>query len=304
MVTNDKPTGRFLTEKGKAEFEAAYEAAMKFLPPPLETKDIETAFGRVRIYRFTKEEHKGKEPLLLLPGRSSSTPMWEPNLPGLMKERPVYTLDLLGEPGMSCQTQPIRNAEDQASWLSEALSKVDVETVHLIGVSIGGWTAMNLARHAPSKVATISLLDPVLVFAPLSLKMMAASIPASVPIVPKFIREKMLSYISGGAKADDSEPIARLIESGMANYKISLPTPDLMSAEDLKNIHIPVLALMAEKSTMHNSQRAVQKGKTHVPNIQIENWPGASHAMNGEFPEEVNARILAFVDQHSDNELI
>ncbi|MEC0258252.1 alpha/beta fold hydrolase [Paenibacillus lautus] len=180
MVTNDKPTGRFLTEKGKAEFEAAYEAAMKFLPPPLETKDIETAFGRVRIYRFTKEEHKGKEPLLLLPGRSSSTPMWEPNLPGLMKERP----------------------------------------------------------------------------------------------------------------------------SGMANYKISLPTPDLMSAEDLKNIHIPVLALMAEKSTMHNSQRAVQKGKTHVPNIQIENWPGASHAMNGEFPEEVNARILAFVDQHSDNELI
>ena len=69
-----------------------------------------------------------------------------------------------------------------------------------------------------------------------------------------------MSYISGGTKADDSDPIARLIESGM--------------------------------------------GKSHVPNIQIENWPGASHAMNGEFPEEVNARILAFVDQHSDNELI
>lgn len=44
-------------------------------------------------------------------------------------------------------------------------------------------------------------------------------------------------------------------------------------------------------------------GKTHVPNIQIENWPGASHAINGEFPEEVNARILAFVHQHSDKKI-
>ncbi|UNK17190.1 alpha/beta hydrolase [Paenibacillus sp. N3/727] len=300
MKNNNYKTGCYLTETGKAEFEAAYGDAMKFLPLPLETKDIETAFGRVRIYLFTREEHKGKEPLLLLPGRSSSTPMWEPNLRGLMKERPVYTLDLLGEPGMSCQTKLIRNAEDQASWLSEVLAELDVETVHLIGVSIGGWTAMNLGRHAPSKVATISLLDPVFVFAPLSLKMIAASIPASVPMVPRFIREKMLSYISGGVKADESDPIARLIELGMANFKISLPPPDLMSAEDLKKINIPVLALMAEKSTMHNSRRAVLQGKTHVPNIQIENWPDASHAINGEFPEEVNARILAFVHQHSD----
>lgn len=289
--------GRYLSETGKADFEAAYWEAMKLLPEPQETMDIETSFGSVRSYLFTTPENQGKEPLLLLPGRSSSTPMWAPNLHGLLKERPVYTLDLLGEPGMSRQSKPIRSSVDQASWLSEALASLGVRAVHLVGVSIGGWSAVNLARHAPSHLASISLLDPVFVFAPLSLKMIVASIPAAVPIVPTFIRVKMLSYISGGAKADECEPIARLIELGMRNYKIRLPAPVLISKEQLLTIDVPILALMAKNSTMHDSEKAVRQTSSYAPHIQIECWPNASHAINGEFPEEVNNRILAFINQ-------
>lgn len=290
--------GRYLSETGKADFEAAYWEAMKLLPnKPQETMDIETSFGSVRSYLFTTPENQGKEPLLLLPGRSSSTPMWAPNLHGLLKERPVYTLDLLGEPGMSRQSKPIRSSVDQASWLSEALASLGVRAVHLVGVSIGGWSAVNLARHAPSHLASISLLDPVFVFAPLSLKMIVASIPAAVPIVPRFIRQKMLSYISGGTKADESEPIAKLIELGMRSYKISLPAPDLISKEQIRTIDMPILAIMAENSTMHDSEKVVRQTSSYAPHIQIECWPNASHAINGEFPEEVNNRILAFINQ-------
>ncbi|WP_036619813.1 alpha/beta fold hydrolase [Paenibacillus alvei] len=289
--------GRYLSETGKADFETAYWEAMKLLPEPQETMDIETSFGSVRSYLFTTPENQGKEPLLLLPGRSASTPMWAPNLHGLMKERPVYTLDLLGEPGMSRQSKPIRSSEDQANWLSETLTSLGVRAVHLVGVSIGGWTAVNLARYTPSHLASISLLDPVFVFAPLSLKMIAASIPAAVPIVPRFIRQKMLSYISRGAKADESEPIAKLIELGMRSYKISLPAPDLISKEQIRTIDVPILALMAKNSTMHDSEKAVRQASSYAPHIQIECWPNASHAINGEFPNEVNDRILAFVNQ-------
>ena len=289
--------GRYVSEMGKANFEAAYWEAMKLLPEPQETLDIETSFGSVRSYLFTKPENQEKEPLLLLPGRSASTPMWAPNLHGLMKERPVYTLDLLGEPGMSRQSKPIRSSVDQANWLIEALTGLGVRAIHLVGVSIGGWSAMNLARHAPSQLASISLLDPVFVFAPLSLKIIAASIPAAVPIVPRFIRQKMLSYISGGAKADESEPIAKLIGLGMRSYKISLPAPVLFSKEQLLTIDVPILALMAKNSTMHDSEKAVRQTSSYAPHIQIECWPNASHAINGEFPEEVNNRILAFINQ-------
>lgn len=291
--------GRFITEAGRSEFQAAYDEAMDLLPKPAAVMDVDTEFGTVRAYAFTHEANKQKEPFLLLPGRSSSTPMWEPNLPGLMRDKPVYALDLLGEPGMSQQTRPITDSKDQAQWLHEVIGRLGLAKVHLVGVSIGGWTAMNLLRFYPARVASVSLLDPVFIFAPLSLKMMAASIPASVPIVPKFIREKMLSYISGGAKADDSEPIAKLIEAAMRTFKLKLPAPDLFSTADLKRIPVPVLALMAENSTMHNSAKAVENGSRHVPDIEIISWPKASHAINGEYPDEVNAKITAFVARHS-----
>ena len=295
------PIGHFISEKGKENFYTAYDEAMALLPSPKETKDIETGYGFVRVYLFTKEKNKGKEPVLLLPGRSSSTPMWEPNLEGLMMGRPVYTIDLLGEPGMSNQSIPIKNQKDQARWLDEVINGLGLEKVHLIGVSIGGWTAMNLARYYPKNIASVSLLDPVFVFAPISLKMIIASIPASVSFVPKFIREKMLRFIAGGVKADESEPIAKLIESGMRNYKLKLPSPDQFSDEDLIKIELPIFALMAENSTMHNSKKAVEKGRNFVGNIKIKNCPNASHAINGEYPEMINEKILEFVEHNSNN---
>ena len=292
-------TGHFTSKAGEEEFKNAYHEAMALIPKPNETKDIQTKYGTVRVYYFTDEKNRDKEPIVLLPGRSASTPMWEPNLEGLMKERPIYAIDLLGEPGMSIQTVAIDNRQVQAEWLNQVFEALNLDRAHIVGVSIGGWTAMNLARYYPTRIASISLLDPVFVFAPISLKMIALSIPASVPVIPRVIREKMLSYISGGAKADGSEPIAKLIESAMRNYKLKLPAPDQIRVEDLKKIDLPILAVMAENSTMHNSKKAVKNGKKYAKDIDIESWPNASHAINGEYPEEVNSRILVFVKKHS-----
>lgn len=301
MKRDNNKIGHFISEKGKEDFQIAYDESMALLPKPNDTKNIKTKYGTIRAYYFTKEENKHKEPILLLPGRGASTPMWVPNLEGLREKRPVYTIDLLGEPGMSVQTKVIENQKQQAEWLNEVIEGLGLERVHIVGVSIGGWTTMNLARYNPEHIATASLLDPVFVFAQISIKMILASIPASVPIVPKFLREKMLSYVAGGAEASDDEPIAKLIESGMRNYKLKTPAPDLFSKEDLKNIDIPVLALIAEKSTMHNSVKAVETGKKYVKDIDIVNWKNASHAINGEFSNEVNARILDFVEKHSND---
>lgn len=301
IFKDDHPVGHFTSEEGKKDFQNAYHEAMSLLPEPVDTKNIKTEYGIVRVYYFTKEENKHKEPMMLLPGRAASTPMWESNLEGLISERPVYTVDLLGEPGMSIQTKAIENQKDQAKWLNEVIIKLGLEKVHIMGVSIGGWTAMNLVRFFPDHIASVSLLDPVMVFEPISFKMVLASIPASVPLIPQSIREKMLSYISGGAEANEDVPVAKLIESGMRNFKLKVPAPDQFSEEDLQNIHVPVLALMAENSTMHNSKKAVEKGKKYVRDIEIENWPNASHAINGEFPNEINNRILRFVEKNSNS---
>jgi len=168
----DKNIGGFVSEKGKIEFETAYKDAMKFLPKPNDMLDIDTDFGVVRVYHFFHAENKEKNPIVLLHGRSAATPMWADNLKGLIEERPVFSIDLLGEPGMSVQIKPLKNSKDQALWLSQVIKQFDYEKVNLLGVSIGGWTAMNLVRYFPEKIATVSLLDPVFVFSFISLKIL------------------------------------------------------------------------------------------------------------------------------------
>lgn len=170
MKRHDNKVGHFTSEKGKEDFQIAYDESMALLPKPNDTKNIKTKYGTIRAYYFTKEENKHKEPILLLPGRGASTPMWVPNLEGLREKRPVYTIDLLGEPGMSVQTKVIENQKQQAEWLNEVIEGLGLERVHIVGVSIGGWTTMNLARYNPEHIATASLLDPVFVFAQISIK--------------------------------------------------------------------------------------------------------------------------------------
>ena len=117
-----------------------------------------TSFGTVRVYRFDGPPQG--TPVVLLPGRNASTPMWGANLPPLLEHRTVYSVDLLGEAGMSVQRQAITGPDDQAQWFDETLAGLGLDRVHLMGVSIGGWTAANYAIRRPGRAASLALLDP------------------------------------------------------------------------------------------------------------------------------------------------
>jgi pimeloyl-ACP methyl ester carboxylesterase len=287
----------FVTNEGKQEYINSYHEAMSYLPQPVESKMLNTDFGKVKLYKFQEEETPDKTPLLLLPGKGSATPMWEANLNDFLKHRPVYTIDLIGEPGLSIETKRIKTNMDQAIWLKQVLEQLPEEEINLLGLSFGGWSAANLAIKHPEKIQTLILVEPVYVFGPIPLKMILVSIPASVPAVPKSIRERMLSYISGGAKIDESEPAAKLIETGMRTFKSKLPMPEKVKTEHLKKLKMPVLGILADQSTMHHSEKSFQIGLENLrnPYSNMVLFEDASHAINGEYPEKLLQTIEDFL---------
>jgi pimeloyl-ACP methyl ester carboxylesterase len=223
--------------------------------------------------------------------------MWEANLNDFLKHRPVYTIDLIGEPGLSIEIKRIKTNMDQAIWLKQVLEQLPEEVINLLGLSFGGWSAANLAIKHPEKIQTLILVEPVYVFGPIPLKMILVSIPASVPAVPKSIRERMLSYISGGAKIDESEPAAKLIETGMRTFKSKLPMPEKVKTEHLKKLKMPVLGILADQSTMHHSEKSYQIGLEHLrnPYSNMVLFEDASHAFNGKYPEKLLQTIEDFL---------
>ncbi|GAA3091144.1 alpha/beta fold hydrolase [Streptosporangium carneum] len=171
------------------------------------------------------------------------------------------------------------------------------DRVHLVGVSIGGWNAFHLALHAPEKIASVSLLDPAGLFGRITWKVVVFSLGSVVPFFPESWRRGLLSWISGGADASDDEPVANLISAGMRDFATFLPPPTYPTDDQVAGVDVPVLALIAGRSIIHDPRKATLRARRLLARGVVELWPDASHAINGEFPERVNARVLAFVDE-------
>ncbi|GAB3477506.1 alpha/beta fold hydrolase [Nocardiopsis coralliicola] len=293
------PVGHWDSAEGRDRYMAAYDKAFEALPEPAETRDVRTDYGVVRAYRFTGADAgpAGETPLVLLPGRASGTPVWASNLPSLLELGDVYAVDLLGEPGRSVQERPIENDDDQARWLAEALAGLDEESFHVVGMSIGGWTAVNLAVREPDRVATLSLIDPAQVFGDIPLETAVRSIPAAVPWTPKSWRDSFNSYTAGGHPVEDV-PEAHMIEAGMQHYALRLPQPARPGDAALEGLPMPVLAVIAEESVMHDGPAAARTAERTLRDGTVRLYPGASHAVNGEHPDEIAADLAEFLTAH------
>jgi pimeloyl-ACP methyl ester carboxylesterase len=285
--------GGYVSRQAFEHFLDAYRTGMAELPP-FELFDVTTSFGTVRAYRFAGPDTGS--PVVLLPGRNACTPMYKTNLDALLNLRTVYGIDLLGEAGLSVQRRPIVGAHDQAQWLEETLAGLGLDRVHLLGVSIGGWTAVNCAVHRPARVASLTLLDPVMTFDRLKIAPLLASVIMLFPGMPARWRRGVMSWISGGADVDDIsvEPVARLIDSASRDFVIRTPMPRTFTDDELRSLEIPVLALLAGRSVMLDPARAAARARTVLRHGRVEVWPDASHAINGEFPERVADRSRRF----------
>ena len=137
---------------------AAYERAFALWPQPVEEFDIETATATTRVHAY--RPHPGGEPVVLLTGAGFNASGWYPHVAALAKHHPVYGIDMPGDPNPSILRAPLTPPASCAAWLDELLGQLSDRLAHLVGLSYGGWMAMNQAIRAPGRVASVTLLDP------------------------------------------------------------------------------------------------------------------------------------------------
>lgn len=293
-VRSPSPIGHWDSAAGRTQYLEHYEETFADLPEPDRTIDVRTDFGVVRVYRFDGTADR-EEPIMLLPGTASGSPTLSDNVPSLQEVGDVYLIDLLGEPGLSIQERPITSDADKAAWLDQTLAELPEERFHLVGFSIGGWTAMNAARHTPERIASVSTLDAINTYDTIPLGTAVRSIPANVSWLPKSWRDSFNSYTAGGYEVEDV-PVAEMIESGMKHYRMVQPQPTPFTPEQLGQIDVPVLAIIAGRSVMHDPPTAERTAKEALPEGRVVVFPDASHAVNGEYPQEVADEIGTFLD--------
>jgi pimeloyl-ACP methyl ester carboxylesterase len=287
----------FKTPKGQAVFLAAYDAMMKLWPVPYEEMEIPGRFGTTHVVISGPKE---APPLVLVHGYDATSAMWVPNIADFSSGYRVYAVDVMGQPGKSIPTEPIRNAKDYALWLRETLDGLHVDRIFLVGQSYGGWLALNFALAAPERVRKLVLLSPGGGFVPMARQfslrgMLMVWFPTRFT-VNSFMRWLGLTNRAGST---DARPILELTYLGLRHFRVPAETlrvmPVMFPEDQLRAMRVPTLLLIGEHEVICDPAIALARARALFPDVKGELVPQCSHDMCFSQRRIVDARVLDFL---------
>ncbi|WNG85348.1 alpha/beta hydrolase [Mycobacterium sp. ITM-2016-00317] len=283
----------FKSAGDRQHYLTVYDEMRALSPRPDAVYNVSTEFGDVRVYQHGAE---CGVPVVLIHGLFLTSAMWWEQAVGLTSDFTVYTLDMLGQPGASTQTKAVSRPLDCARTIDAVLRDLDLRDVHLVGHSYGGWLATHTAVATPSRLSTLTLIDPADTVARLSLQFWRSL--ALLLAHPRSARaQRAAEWVMGHpARGTSIDSLTRLFLAGFATFGAPRRTAPIIFAPDrlLRSVQIPVQVLLAG-NTIHDTEKAISRLRSVVPAWRYHLWPQASHSLPAEAPGEVNACIRDFV---------
>lgn len=82
----------------------------------------------------------------------------------------------------------------------------------------------------------------------------------------------------------------------MQSYALALPPPRRILENRLTGIGQPVLVILAGRSPMHDADGAADLARRALRHGTVLVYPDASHAINGEYPNQIAADLADFLE--------
>lgn len=296
MTGNDdtaRPSG-WRTEKGRAEYLAAYDAALELWPVPFESRQVTTGFGSTHVIESGPPHG---EPLLLLHAATGfGATQWYPNVAELSEQHRVYAVDFIGSAGKGTQTRPILDRTDCADWLADVLDGLRIDRCNIAGSSQGGWFALNIGLLNPERVNGIAALAPAAAIWPIR-PLMRASIRLG-PHMPAWLGPPSIKAMVGG-RVEIDERIVRTLTLHLKHFRYQdrAVFPTVFADDELRGLSTRTLVMTAEHERIYDPRKALDRARRLIPNVETEFSEGVGHLINMENPGLTSDRLLRFFQQ-------
>jgi pimeloyl-ACP methyl ester carboxylesterase len=199
--------------------------------------------------------------------------------------------------GKSGLSDWIDAVDDIAYVYLELLDRLNIRQLDVIGCSIGGWIAAELATKSPERVRRLALVGPVGVkTGPVD----RLDIP-DIFAIPQSDMERLLFHDPERMRVDPS----RLTDEQLATSVRNRETLALLVWEPymhnpklrhrLHRVIAPTLFLRGESDGLVSADYLAAYARL-LPNARIDTIAAAGHAPHVEQPEAFAAKVLAFLD--------
>ena len=290
----------FKSSEGEALYRSAYDAALQLWSAPHESIFVPTRFGRTHVIASGIAQGK---PIVFLHGVLAGGTMWFPQANVLSEEYRIYAVDVLGDVNLSVPTTLPKTRVETAEWLTAVFDGLGIKQATVVGISLGGFLAINLALYAPQRVSRFVILDPAASLAPYSLSFMLRTIPnAFAAIFSDHPMDSIVKWAAANGKiVEQATPIMRQMDIALKHGRMRLKTlPTVFRDDELRRLQTPMLLLLGERSVIYDPQAAVNRAKRLIKGVRAEFIPESGHLLTFEQPELVTNRIREFlIDRES-----
>lgn len=261
----------FKSEASRMAILSKYESIMMRWPVPYSTRHVEISFGRIHILEWGNPENP---PLVLLHGSSSNAAMWMGDAIEYGRRFHAMAIDMPGECGLSEALRPAFTGEAQSGWMRETIDALGLSRFRLVGLSLGGWVALQFACRWPEHVERLGLLCPSGI-GPQRADFLAKAM--LLMLLGPFGIRRLIRKINGGATVPkEAEDYSLLIASGFKPVSGTVP---LLSDEMLKRLTMPVLLMTGQNDILLDSAASQKRAGQLIPNLKGIHLPDAGHTL-------------------------
>lgn len=284
----------FSRKKERKEYISSYNKALQLWKVPFEEQYVPTKFGKAHIIVSGPKEAKA---LILLHGMDASSTMWYPNIASLSKNHRVYAIDFLMEAGKSESPKSVLSKEEIISWYTEIFDYYKLKKYDVVGASRGGWIATLLALQENSKMDKLVLVSPAQTFDNID-QINKASSAFFLKLFPnkKKLKKTLEAFAYYPNKINPVYKNQFYLANKYSKSNTSLLQMQPFSEEDLKKIKIPVFVLIGDNDVI-NSEKSLLRANEFLGNVKTETIQKAGHFLSIDQAEEVNKKIIAFLNK-------
>lgn len=250
-------------------------------------------------------------PLLLLHAAFLSWRLWEPLLPYLTPSRDVIAPTLVGHYGAAPWTLELGWVVDAATdEVARLLDEFGVERPDIVGNSIGGFIALELARRGRARrvvgIGPMGMYDEEegdAIARSLRRYWLAARRSrrfARVAMRSPGVRRRAMAPLAAHGERVPPELAAHLTLANASNElpmweSMRMENGTLRRIENPEEIDVPVLILWGDRDP-YASRAQMKRYVDRLPNARLVELPGLAHSPQLDEPERIAHRILDFTN--------
>lgn len=252
----------FRSERGKQRIADAYREVIKSFPDRVTSSFVRTEFGKTHLLQAGLHH---PQTLLLLHGTSSNAASWLGDIPVWSAHYRVVALDMPGEPGLSQDCRLDLNSQAYSAWLTGVLDALGIGPVSIVGMSLGGWAALDFATRYPQRVSALCLIA--------TSGLAAQRISFVFKALPLLFMgdwgiDRVNQMVFGGVSVPQ-EMIAfgRLVAKHFRPVTQRVP---VFASNQLLQLQMPLLYFAGQQDVLLRSEQSTQRVAELLPHAQVQ----------------------------------